>query len=116
MYNQDEKGLWESIYDTLETYGRHNIDDNSATFEFWTDTAGQDVVVEFDFDGTGADFINKFVDYAESYDPDEEVEIYVSSGMLGQRGVPSSIRTILADCDEAKDTLMEIASDLKHFI
>lgn len=114
MYNQDEQGLWGSIYDTLEFYGKYDIDDNFACFEFWTDTAGQDVVVEFDYDGTGRDFIEKFCEYAENYDVDSEVALYV--GMRGQHGVPSSVRTIIDDCQEAKDTLMEIAEDLKHFI
>lgn len=113
-YNQDERGLWNSIYDELEFYGKHNIDDNFACFEFWTDTAGQDVVVEFDYDGTGEDFINKFVEYAENYDVDSEVELYAS--MRGQHGVPSSIRTIVEDCEEAKATLMEIAECLSRFL
>lgn len=116
MYNQDEQGLWDSIYDELEFYGKHNIDDNLACFEFWTDTAGQDVVVEFDYDGSAEDFINKFVEYAEFYDPDEEAEMYVRNGMLGKQGVPDSLRVLLDDCEEAKNTLMEIAESLSRFL
>lgn len=114
-YNNDTEGFWNSIYDELEFYGKHNIDDNFATFEFWTDTAGQDVVVEFDYDGTPEDFVEKFREYADNYDPDEEVEMYVRNGMLGQRGVPSSIRTLIEDCEEAKETLMDIAESLYRF-
>lgn len=115
-YNQDEQGLWNSIYDELDTYGNHNIDDTFASFEFWTDTAGQDVVVEFYYDGTPENFIEEFVDYAENYDPDEEAEIYVRNGMLGQNGVPDSLRVLLDDCEEAKDTLMDIAESLSRFL
>lgn len=114
MYNQDEQGLWNSIYDELEFYGQYDIEDTFASFQFWTDTAGQNVVVEFDFDGTGEDFINKFVEYAENYDVDDEVELFVP--MRGKQGVPSSVRTIVADCEEAKATLMEIAECLSRFL
>ena len=114
MYNQDEQGLWNSIYDELEFYGKYDITDSFAFFEFWTDTAGQDVAVEFDYDGTPEDFIDKFVEWAEGYDVDDEVQTLVP--MLGQRGVPSSVRTLLDDCQEAKDTLMEIAECLSRFL
>ena len=36
--------------------------------------------------------------------------------MRGQHGVPSSIRTIVEDCEEAKDTLMDIADCLSRFL
>jgi hypothetical protein len=36
--------------------------------------------------------------------------------MRGENGVPSSIRELLDDCQEAKDTLMEIANNLNNAI
>lgn len=82
----------------------------SSLVEFWTDTANQDICVELNFDGTAEDYVSKFIEYADSYDVDEEVEIFVES--RGKRGVPNSIRVLLDDCQEAKDTLMAIADKL----
>ena len=100
------------IKKTLENMGiRYEIEDQSAFVEFWTDTAGQDIPTEFDFDGTAEDFVKKFTEAAENYDVDSEVELY--AGMRGQRGVPETIREIIDDCEEAKATLLSIAEALK---
>ena len=90
----------ERIKKTLENLGvRYKIENQSALVEFWTDTAGQDIPTEFDFDGTAEDFIEEFTKAAESYDVDSEVELY--AGMRGQRGVPETIQEILDDFEEA---------------
>ena len=85
-----------------------------ALVEFWTDTAGQDIPTEFEYDGTPEDFVAKFTEAAESYDVDEEVRIYSES--LGKRGVPSTMTELFADCQEAKNTLMQIEKALKRAI
>ena len=100
----------ENVLDNLDV--KYEIRDHYAIIEFWTDTAGQDIPVEIDHDGTAEDIINQFVDYAEGYDVDDQVELYV--GMRGQNGVPETVRELLDDCQEAKDTLMEIAEKLKE--
>lgn len=83
--------------------------------EFWTDTAGQDIVYEYDgWDGTAEDLVKDFIRDAENYDVDEEVVLYVN--MRGQKGVPSSVMDLLEDCQEAKDTLMKIAEKLQAAI
>lgn len=79
--------------------------------EFRTDTADQDIPTEFDFDGTPEGFVKEFAERAENYDVDTEVEFY--SGMRGKQGVPESIRELINDCQEAKDTLLDIAKALK---
>ncbi len=78
---------------------------------FWTDTAGQDVPTEIEFDGTAEDFVQKFIDAAKNYDVDEEVEVYAD--MRGKCGVPETIRELYKDCQEAKDTLLRIAIALR---
>ena len=80
--------------------------------EFWTDTAGHDIPVEIDFDGTAEDFVKQFVEYAENYDVDDEVELYI--GGRGKRGIPDTVRELLDDCQEAKNTLMEIANEFQQ--
>lgn len=100
----------ENVLDELNV--RYDLSDNYGLVEFWTDTAGQDIPVEIYFDGTPEDFVNQFVEYADNYDVDDEVELYVN--MRGQKGVPATIRELLDDCQEAKDTLTEIANRLNQ--
>ena len=104
----------EKVLDTLnipnyDWYKQVFSDDYYGIVEFWTNTAGQDISVEIDFDGTAEDFVKEFVKYVENYD--EEVELYVEN--RGIRGVPNTVMEIVADCQEAKDTLMEIADRLQ---
>lgn len=100
----------ENVLDELNV--KYNLSGNYGLVEFWTDTAGQDIPVEIDFNGTPEDFVNQFVEYADNYDVDDEVELYVN--MRGQNGVPATIRELLDDCQEAKDTLTEIANRLNQ--
>ena len=88
-----------------------DINENHALIEFWTDSAGQDIVTEIDYDGTPQDLINQFVNRAESYDVDDEVELFVTQ--RGKNGIPNTVRELLDDCQEAKDTLMKLANNLK---
>lgn len=101
-------------------YDYHKVEENEedgnwyGLVEFWTDTADQDILTEFDFDGTAEDFVKEFTESAENYDVDEEVELYI--GMRGQNGVPNTVKELLDDMQEAKDTLMEIAEKLEEAI
>jgi hypothetical protein len=91
----------------------NEIKENEALIEFWTNTAGQDIPVEIEFDGTPEDFVKKFTEYAENYNVDEEVEFLIYIGMRDKQGVPCSVRELTDDCQEAKDTLMNIAKKLQ---
>ena len=105
----------ERIEKALEEMGiGYKVDETYGRVQFHTDTAGQDICEEFDFDGTAEDFVREFSQRAEDYDVDDQVEMYAD--MRGQYGVPDSIRTLLDDCQEAKDTLMDIAEKLKEAI
>lgn len=108
----------EDVLDKLSVkYDYHKYNNSDSWYgmiEFWTDTSGQDIPVEFDFDGTAKDFVKQFCEYAENYDVDDEVELYI--GMRGKQGVPNTVRELYDDCQEAKDTLMNIADELKSTI
>lgn len=93
---------------------KYEINKDNALIEFWTDTAGQDIPVEIDYDGTVENLVVKFATYAENYNVDDEVECYIN--MRGENGIPSSVRDLIDDCQEAKDTLMKIANKLKNAI
>lgn len=110
----------EEVLGDIEFFLKYNWQKNEngkdyyGLVEFWTDTAGQDIPIDFYFDGTAEDFVREFTEAAESYDVDEEVEIYV--GMRGKNGVPNTVRELLDDCQEAKDKMMEIAEKLQEAI
>lgn len=59
--------------------------------------------------------VNKLIDeissYAENFDIDEEVELYVD--MRGQRGIPSSISALVEDAKWKKDQLTNLANELQ---
>lgn len=110
---------WEEIYNVLDNmniyYDTNYCDlETEALIEFWTNTARQDIPMEFDYDGSPEDFVKQFTERAERYDVDEEVELFVN--MRGKKGVPDTVRELLNDCQEAKDTLMEIAERLQGAI
>ena len=110
---------WEKVYDVLDELSvRYDTNycgsETQAIIEFWTDTANQDIPTEFDYNGTPEDFVTQFVEAAERYDVDTEVELYV--GTRGRNGVPNTVRELLDDCQEANDTLMEIARRLQEAI
>ena len=110
---------WEEIYDVLDDMNvRYDTNycgsETEAIIEFWTNTAGQDIPTEFDYDGSPEDFVKQFTEMAKMYDVDEEVEVYVD--MRGRNGVPNTVRELLDDCQEAKDTLMKIADELQKTI
>ena len=114
MESMTTEEKWEEIYDVLDDMGVKytNYCETEVLIEFWTDTAGQDIITEFNYDGTPEDFVKQFTERAKNYDVDEEVEIFV--GMRGKNGVPNTVRELLDDCQEAKDTLMEIATKLQN--
>ena len=108
----------EKVLDELNVQYSYHPNENKSDWyglvEFWTDTAGQDIPTEFDFDGTAEDFVKQFCEAAENYNVDDEVELYVD--MRGKNGVPNTVRELLDDCQEAKNTLMDIAEKLKEAI
>lgn len=105
----------ERVEKVLDDMGvNYKINANEAFVEFWTDTAGQDIPVDIEYDGTPEDFARKFSEYADAYDVDDEVEVYV--GMRGKNGVPNTVRELMDSCQEAKDTLTEIAKNVSQAV
>ena len=103
-----------SVFESLDISFHYKKQDEGEYYslaEFWTDTAGQDIPIEIDFNGTAEDYVKIFVEYANNYSVDEEVQVYI--GSLGKKGVPSTAKELLADCEEAKVTLMKAAKMLQ---
>ena len=111
--------LAKSIIDLLEN---ENINVSTPTkqnnqyyceIEFESN-AGEDVIETVWYDGTKKSFIDNFDTLALEFDPDEHAELWVNS--RGKNGVPESIRELINDADDIKNTLMDLASKLNNLI
>lgn len=106
----ETKDELKKVLDELDV--KYDLREGYFLLEFWTDTAGQDIVYELDSDNV-EEIISDFTEYAEErYDVDEEVSVY--GGSRGEGGVPDDYETLVADIKEAKETLLEIADRLKE--
>lgn len=100
--------LNEKIIEVIEIYGFSYSavveQDNEYYIELYQDTpAGEDWHVTIWFDGNDNSFINSFREYVESFDVDEEVEIWIES--RGKNGVPNSISVLVKDAEWKKEKL-----------
>lgn len=111
------KKLHDSILDILEEndFSVCSIDEQNgetvAELE-WYSPLGEDVIVTIWYDGSDADFIRKFQDYAEDFDAEEHAAMWVNS-RGGGNGVPNSIRDLLDDADAIDAKLCEVARYLE---
>lgn len=72
---------------------------------------GEEVIIDIWFNGTNKDFIDKFDEYADDFDPDEHAERWIEH--RGEGGCPSSIRALIDDADAIKRILTETAAKLR---
>ena len=93
---------------TERTYNNDGYDVELETYS----PEGEDVLVSLTYDGTEKDFIREFNDYAEGFDAEDHAEMWIEC--RGKNGVPDSIKDLLEDAEWIKDTLMEIADELKE--
>ncbi len=86
--------------------------DNKFYIELYQDTlAGEDWHVIIWFNGSNNGFINSFRRYSESFDVDEEAEIWIES--RGEHGVPNSISVLVKDAEWKKEKLGLLLKDLE---
>lgn len=86
--------------------------DNEFYIELYQDTpAGEDWHVTIWFDGSDNGFIDSFRQYSESFDVDEETEIFIES--RGKHGIPSSISLLVKDAEWKKEKLGLLLKDLE---
>lgn len=110
------KKLHDSILDVLEEndFSVCSIDEQNGKWVAeleWYSPAGEDVISTIWFDGSDADFIRSFRDYAEDFDAEEHAAMWVNS--RGENGVPDSIRDLLDDADAIDAKLCEVARYLE---
>lgn len=105
---------------TIEIFGNNEMKaydrDKNSNGEYTRDIEffspeGEDVIECIWYDGTDEGFIKAFRENAEHFDPDEHAEMWVES--RGTRGVPESIKDLIADAEWIKNTLLAVADELE---
>lgn len=72
---------------------------------------GEDVLETIWYDGTNDGFIKAFRKNADNFDADEHAEMWIDG--RGKRGVPDSVRALIDDAENIKDTLLDVAEKLE---
>lgn len=78
--------------------------------EFYSN-AGEDVIETVWYDGTDEGFIRAFRQLADDFDADEHAEMWIDG--RGERGVSDSVRELIDDAEEIKETLLTVADELE---
>ena len=108
--------LSERIIEVLEknefNVGEITEQDKEFYLEFGQSTPeGEDWWEILWFDGTEEGFIKAFTDRANSFDVDEEAEVWIEArGRVN--GVPDSIRDLIDDAEWKKETLLQTVREL----
>lgn len=72
---------------------------------------GEDVLETIWYDGTDDGFIEGFRQLADNFDTDEHAEMWIDG--RGKRGIPDSVRALIDDAENIKDTLLNVAEKLE---
>ena len=72
---------------------------------------GEDVCETIWYDGTDDGFIEAFRQLADNFDSDEHAEMWINSRDVS--GVPDSVRALIDDAENIKDTLLDVAEKLE---
>lgn len=108
--------LPERIIEVLErnefNIGKVTKQDNKFYLEYGQNTPeGEDWWETLWFDGTEEGFIKAFTERANSFDVDEEAEVWIEA-RRNVNGVPDSIRDLISDAEWKKETLLQTAREL----
>ena len=72
---------------------------------------GEDVCETIWYDGTDDGFIEAFRQLADNFDADKHAEMWINNRNV--KGVPDSVRALIDDAENIKDTLLEVAENLE---
>ena len=112
-------GISERIEDTLNELEFRVVGSSIQKGEYVTEVqfysdAGDDFIMTIWHDGTEPGFIHSFKLYADIFDVNEYVRIYISC--MGKNGVPGTIQELLDDANMIKDTMENAAVMLMTLI
>lgn len=71
---------------------------------------GEDVIETIYYDGTEEDFVNGFKEIADNFDADDHAEMWINNRNVP--GTPQSVRALIDDAEEIKNTLVSVANQL----
>ena len=107
--------LCKEIIEIVETHGftLHNVEEQDG--EYYVEMgqftpAGEDWWEIIWFNGTNKDFINGVTRRYNTFDVDEEAEMWVE--IRGTRGVPSSIKVLIKDAEWKEEALLKLSDAL----
>ena len=86
----------------------NSYEDGTVELERYTQ-AGEDWIVDLSFDGTVNGFFKEIYEYYDNFDVDEAAGFWIE--LRGQRGVPSSVRTLLEDAEWKDSELKSLYYD-----
>ena len=72
---------------------------------------GEDVCETIWYDGTDDGFIEAFRQLANDFDADEHAGMWINTRNV--KGVPNSVRALIDDAENIKDTLLKVAEKLE---
>ncbi len=96
---------YEEVFDALK-WTCHKCNDGSLELEKYS-PAGEDFIFAIE----GKDIPTEVAEYAEDFDTDEHVELWVEG--RGKRGVPETIRELVEDAETIQKMLDELAEALE---
>ena len=112
-------GISERIEDTLNELEFRVVGSSIQKGEYVTEVqfysdAGDDYIMTIWHDGTEPGFIHSFKLYADIFDVNEYVRMYISC--MGKNGVPGTIQELLDDANMIEDTMENAAVMLMTLI
>ena len=110
-------GISERIEDTLNELEFRVVGSSIQKGEYVTEVqfysdAGDDYIMTIWHDGTEPGFIHSFKLYADIFDVNEYVRMYISC--MGKNGVPGTIQELLDDANMIKAALKKVTSSIKR--
>ena len=95
-------------YEYLVSEGKTQLEFNQFS------PAGEDFNFYIEFNNNIQDFLNELREYVNDFDIDEHVKIWID--VLGQNGVPSTIRELLEDAESIKEMLEELLNSVEEYV
>lgn len=73
--------------------------------------ANEELLIDLCYDGTEKSFITAFSSYANDFDVDEHVKMWIDD--MGNDGVPETVRELLNDSEWIKKFLLTVSNELQ---
>ena len=111
MFDINEKTITILEENNMSVSDRYEMDgEYYREIEFYS-PEGEDVCETIWYDGTDDGFIKAFRQLADNFDADEHARMWINTRNV--KGVPDSVRALIDDAENIKDTLFKVAEKLE---